>query len=147
MLGMIGRVSWEERDASGRPIASGSAHNLFLDPGRVVFAEWVMGNYGFGLNAQFFHFGTGTAVPQPTNTALQMWVTAKIRSDFDTPGNFTGQVKVTLGATEMTGLITEILYASASNVAQTHALARALISANHQSGNTMVFTWRFAMQA
>ena len=52
----------------------------------------------------------------------------------------------TLGATQVTGFIGELLLASDAG-ATTTAWAKATLSANHLSGNTLALYWRIAGQA
>lgn len=146
MPGVVGVVEWLEVGPDGAPVASGRARNLFLDQGRSAFGAWARGRLTGGLRPHWMHFGTGMAQPAIAQTALQHPVTAKSASATMVENDFTSRVSLTLQATEMTGLIRELLLADGPTAAYT-AYARATFSAQHLSGNTLVVHWRQAMQA
>lgn len=146
MPGVVGVVEWLELAPDGIPVASGRAANLFLDQGRSAFGAWARGLLTGGLRPHWMHFGTGTAQPAITQTALQYPVSAKSASATTVENNFTSRVSLTLQATEVTGLIRELLLADGPTAAYM-AYARALFSAQHLSGNTLVVHWRQAMLA
>ena len=147
MPGVRGEVEWVEQGPDGAAVASGRARNLFLDQGRSAFAGWARGLITGGLRPHYIHFGTGTAQPAVTQSNLQFLVTSKTASAAVVENSFTARISVTLAGNEMTGVIRELLLSDgpAGNVGT--AYARALLSAQHNSGNTLVVHWRQAMQA
>lgn len=142
--GVLGQVEWLQYDSAGRLVGHGQQHNLFLDQGRSAYAGALR---AATVSApRWFQFGTGTAQPAITDTALQSRVTAKSATSILLEADFTARVSTTLEATEMTGLIREALLGTVTGAVTNTAWAKATLSANHVSGNTVVFHWRFAMQ-
>ncbi|MGH3657186.1 MAG: hypothetical protein ACRDUA_11040 [Micromonosporaceae bacterium] len=146
VLGVVGRIDWLELAPNGRPVRSGCAHNLYLSQGQSAAMGWLAGNRPAGLSPIWLHFGTGTAQPAVSDTALQHFVTAKSATGSAIEGNFTARKSLVLGGNQMTGLIREMLLA-ADAVHPTTAFARATLSARHDSGNSLVVSWRVVVLA
>jgi hypothetical protein len=146
--GVLGAVAWEQIDADGHVTDSGVNHNLFLDMGRSAYAAWLRRETDViaGFNCEYLWLGTGTAAPQPSDTALQAFVTAILMTATAQIGGFTARRRTVLGPTQMTGVISEVLIARES-AHPTTAYAKALLGITHFSGQTLQIDWYFAMQA
>lgn len=145
MPGVCGEIVWCQYDPQGRLVDCGRARNLFLDQGRSAYAG---ATRAIAISApRWFQFGTGTAAPAITDTALQFRVTAISATGTLAEADFTARISTTLAATDMTGFIGEALLGTTTAAANNTAYAKAVLSASHTSGNTLVVHWRFAMHA
>lgn len=135
-------------DRDGRVLTAWQGPNILLDRGRSAFAAYLAGGTIKAL--RYFQLGTGTAIPAAQDTALQFRVTAKATGHSSAIGasGLTARFYVTLGATQMTGLITELMIGQGT-ASEDYLHAKVLVNGGtgitHASGTQAIFSWDFVL--